>query len=53
MTLALELNDVGLILARDGAILAEEPGCAMLDGPAPETGVAAARRARLKRLESS
>ena len=50
MTLALELNDVGLILARDGAILAEEPGCAMLDGPAPETGVAAARRARLKPL---
>jgi hypothetical protein len=50
MTLALELNDAGLILASDGAILAEEPGCAMLDGPVPETGVAALRRARLQPL---
>jgi hypothetical protein len=50
MTLALEINDVGLVLARDGAILDEEPGVAMLDGAAPETGVAAALRARLKPL---
>ena len=50
MTLAIELNDAGLVLASDGEILAEEPGCAMLDGPAPETGVAALRRARLKPL---
>jgi hypothetical protein len=50
MTLALELNDAGLVLASDGEILAEEPGCAMLDGPAPETGVAALHRARLKPL---
>ena len=50
MTLALEINDVGLILAADGELLVEEPGYAMLDGPEPETGAAAARRARLKPL---
>ena len=50
MTLALEINDAGLVLAGDGEILAEEPGYAMLDGARPETGVAAARRARLKPL---
>jgi hypothetical protein len=50
MTLALEINDVGLTLAGDGEILAEEPGYAMLDGAAPETGAAAAQRARLKPL---
>ncbi len=50
MTLALEINDVGLTLAADGEVLAEEPGYAMLDGAAPDTGAAAARRARLKPL---
>ena len=50
MTLALEINDVGLVLARDAAILAEEPGIAMLDGASPETGAAALLRARLKPL---
>ncbi len=50
MTLALEINDAGLVLARDGTILAEEPGIAMLDGASPETGAAAALRARLKPL---
>lgn len=50
MTLALEINDAGLVLARDGAILAEEPGVAMLDGATAETGEAAALRARLKPL---
>ena len=50
MTLALEINDVALVLAGDGEILAEEPGYAMLDGALPETGAAAARRARLKPL---
>jgi hypothetical protein len=50
MTLALEINDAGLVLARDGTILAEEPGVAMLDGATPETGAAAALRARLKPL---
>ena len=35
MTLALEINDVGLVLARDGEMLAEEPGFAMLDGARP------------------
>ena len=50
MTLALEINDVGLVLAGDGDLLAEEPGYAMLDGREPETGAAAARRARLKPL---
>ena len=50
MTLALEINDAGLVLARDGAILAEEPGAAMLDGATPETGAAAALRMRLKPL---
>ena len=50
MTLALEINDAGLILARDGQIVAEEPGCAMLDGVEPQTGVEATRRARLQPL---
>jgi hypothetical protein len=50
MTLALEVNDAGLTLAAEGEILAEEPGIAMLDGAEPETGAAAARRARLKPL---
>ena len=50
MTLALEINDVGLVVARDGVIVAEEPGCAMLDGRTVEAGSAALRRARLKPL---
>jgi FHA domain len=50
MTLALEINDAGVVLARDGTILAEEPGVAMLDGASPETGEAAVLRARLKPL---
>lgn len=50
MTLALEINDVGLVLVRDGVVVAEEPGCAMLDGRTVETGSAALRRARLKPL---
>jgi hypothetical protein len=45
MTLALEINDAGLVLVRDGELLAEEPGCAMLDGSEPQTGSAAAREA--------
>ena len=47
MTLAVEINDAGIALAADGALLAEEPGIAMLDGARPVTGAAAARRARL------
>jgi len=50
MTLALEINDAGLVLARDGQIVAEEPGCAMLDGREPQTGAAAAARLRLQPL---
>jgi hypothetical protein len=50
MTLALEINDVGLVLVRDGVIVAEEPGCAMLDGRTVETGNSALKRARLKPL---
>jgi len=50
MTLALEINDVGLVLVRDGEIVAEEPGWAMLDGRTVETGRAALGRARLKPL---
>ena len=50
MTLALEINDAGLVLARDGQIVAEEPACAMLDGRAPQTGAAATKRARLQPL---
>lgn len=50
MTLALEINDVGLVLVRDGEVVAEEPGCAMLDGRTVESGSAALRRARLKPL---
>ena len=48
MTLAVEINDAGLALAAGGALLAEEPGIAMLDGAVPVTGAAAARRARLQ-----
>jgi hypothetical protein len=48
MTLALEINDAGLVLVRDGELLAEEPGCAMLDGSEPQTGSEALRRARLR-----
>jgi len=44
MTLALEINDAGLTLARDGRILAEEPGVAMLDGPRVVAGAAAVAR---------
>jgi hypothetical protein len=50
MTLALEINDAGLVVARDGQLVAEAPGCAMLDGRAPQTGVAAAKRGRLQPL---
>ncbi len=50
MTFALEINDSGLILARDGQVVAEESGCAMLDGRVPQTGAAAMRRARLQPL---
>jgi len=50
MTLALEINDAGLVVARDGQPVAEEPGCAMLDGRAPQTGLAAAKRARMQPL---
>jgi len=48
MTLALEINDAGLVLARDGQVLADVPGYAMLDGREPQTGLAAERRARLQ-----
>jgi hypothetical protein len=50
MSLALEINDAGLILAADGEILAESPGFALLDGRVPVTGEAAVRRARLAPL---
>ncbi len=47
MTLAIEINDAGLVVAGGGQLLAEEPGYAMLDGRQPETGHAAAKRMRL------
>lgn len=50
MTLAFEINDAGLVLARDGHVVAEAPGCAMLDGREPQTGPAALQRARLQPL---
>ena len=50
MTLALEVNDAALVLANAADVLAAEPGIAMLDGTEPETGTAAARRARLQPL---
>ncbi len=50
MTLALEVNDAALVLASAAGVLAAEPGIAMLDGREPETGTAAARRARLQPL---
>ena len=52
MSLALEINDAGLVLARDGQVVAEEPGWAMLDGREPETGRAALGRARLQPLRA-
>jgi len=53
MTLALEINDAGLVLARDGNVVAEAPGYAMLDGREPQTGLAAERRARLQPLHAA
>ena len=50
MSLALEINDAGLILAADGEVLAEAPGFALLEGRRPVTGEAAVRRARLAPL---
>jgi len=50
MTLALEINDAGIVLARDGHVVAEVPGCAMLDEREPQTGEAAVQRARLRPL---
>ena len=52
MTLALEINDAGLLLARDGQVVAEEPGCAVLDGREPQTGTAALGRMRLDPLHA-
>ena len=52
MTLALEINDAGLLLARDGQVVAEEPGCAMLDKREPQTGAAALARIRLDPLHA-
>lgn len=50
MSLALEINDAGLILATEGEVLAETPGFALLEGRRPVTGEAAVRRARLAPL---
>jgi hypothetical protein len=52
MTLALEINDAGLILAAEGMVLAESPGYAMLDGPRVVVGALAAGRARLAPLHA-
>jgi len=43
----IELNDAGIVLARDGVELAREPGFALLDGKQLVIGDAAAARARL------
>lgn len=53
--LALELNDAGLILARNGAageaeVLVESPGFALLEGESVLTGQEAAARARQRPL---
>ena len=50
MSIALEINDAGLILAADGEILAETPGFALLQGQRPVTGEPAVRRARVAPL---
>ncbi len=50
MTLALEINDAGLVLAHDGHVIGTVQGCAMLDGREPQTGAAAVLRARLQPL---
>ena len=42
MTLALEINDVGLVLVRDGEIVAEEPG--LRDARRPHGGDRQRRR---------
>lgn len=44
--LAIELNDIALTVARDGEIVARQPGYALREGSAIEIGEAALRRAR-------
>lgn len=47
-TLAIEINDAGLVVADASGVLAEEPGFAYVDDSGIVTGRAAAERARLK-----
>ena len=46
-TLAIELNDAELRVARPGEVLAVEPGCVLFDGPRLAIGHDAQRSARL------
>lgn len=51
---AIELNDTGVTLAREGALLARSPGFALLEGDTVTIGEDALRQARLKpRMVSS
>lgn len=47
-TIAIEINDAGLAVARDGRLLAIEPGYAIVEGGEIRTGHAAYGQARLK-----
>jgi hypothetical protein len=47
-TVAIDINDAGLVLADSTAVIAVEPGYALLDGKQIVTGEAALRQARLR-----
>lgn len=47
-TLAIEINDAGLVVAAGGAVLAVEPGYALVDDDRIQTGWEAYRQSRLK-----
>jgi len=52
-TLAIEINDDGLVLANASEVLTVEPGVALVDGGAIMTGTAARAQARLKPRQAS
>jgi hypothetical protein len=47
-TLAIEINDAGIVVARDESVLAIEPGYALVDKSETQTGWPAYRQSRLK-----
>lgn len=52
-TLAIELNDASIRLARSDRLLVAEPGCALIDGEVVAVGSEAVRAARVKPHQAS